>query len=62
MCLRMYMRVYGYELTIGMHMRMCIYVCVHIGAKTYLRGYVQCVCVCDCMYFVREPLIPHLRV
>ena len=29
--------VYGCELTIGMNMRKFVYVCVHIGAETYLR-------------------------
>ena len=50
--------VYGCELTIGMYMHMCVYMCVHIGAETYLCGYVECVCVCVCdlMYFVRALL------
>ena len=34
--------LHGFELTIGMYMRMCVYVYVHIGADIYLRGYVKC--------------------
>ena len=30
--------VYGCELTMGLYMRMCVYVYVHIGIVTYLRG------------------------
>ena len=32
------MRIYSCKLTVGMHMRISVYVCVHIGAEEYLRG------------------------
>ena len=44
--------MHGYELIIGWYIYMCVCVCVHIGAKTYLRGYVKC--VYDRRCFVRK--------
>ena len=36
--------VYGCELTIDIYMCMFVYVCIPIGAETYLHSYVECVC------------------
>ena len=33
-----------------MYMRKSVYVYVNIGTETYLRVYVECVCVCDRVY------------
>ena len=52
----MCIHVYGYELIIGMYMVLCIYPFVHIGAKTYLHGYVErkreSVSMCDYIFYV----------
>ena len=38
-CMSVYTYVYGCESTIEMYAHMCIYVYIHIGAKTYLYGW-----------------------
>ena len=55
MCVCVYLLVYIYVHRCELILDMCIYVYVHIVAKTYLRGYVESVCMCDRMYFVQEP-------